>query len=182
MPVKIDMLESVYFLLTQETRGEGVRGAAAGDAPAHQNGKGTFGYKFSDSPISTQNAAYNRYKTSYLICLLQRDTRRAAMYVPISPLFRMAMYFYAVYALSNINIGAKCWDFRHSPCRSPGIHAHARRTALRTCADWRGTSATRRSRRARCRTVPERSPRRPPPQTGSRPCGHPRRSYRPGPS
>lgn len=82
MPVKIDMLESVYFLLTQETRGEGVRGAAAGDAPAHQNGKGTFGYKFSDSPSSTPNAAYSRYKTSYLICSLQRDTRRVRCMYP----------------------------------------------------------------------------------------------------
>ena len=55
MPVKIDMLESVYFLLTQETRGESVHGSAAEDAPAHQNEKGTFGYEFSDSPSSTPN-------------------------------------------------------------------------------------------------------------------------------
>lgn len=52
------MLESVYFLLTQETRGKSVHGSAAGDAPAHQNKKGTFGYEFSDSLSSTSNAAY----------------------------------------------------------------------------------------------------------------------------
>lgn len=52
------MLESVYFLLTQETRGASVHGSAAGDAPALQNEKGTFGYKFSDSLSSTPNAVY----------------------------------------------------------------------------------------------------------------------------
>ena len=71
------------------------------------------------------------------------------MYVPISPFFRMAMYFYAVYTLPNINIGVKGRDFRHFTPQKPqhpcARQAHRTQNLRRLERDFSDSTITSRS-------------------------------------